>query len=94
MRLAESELLCCGSLPSSFCGFQQRVPAPAASSLPGWGRCARHVAAANFLIELLEYVNRFQMLVVLAQQAETCQRLLDILLHPRSATGIFWRPFA
>jgi hypothetical protein len=50
-------------------------------------------AAADFLVEALEHVRAFQVLVMLARQAEECQCWIDVLFGPAGEPGIAGRPF-
>jgi hypothetical protein len=54
------------------------------------GEDAHHVGTApDLLIEALQHVGRFEMLMVLARQAVEGQRLVDVLFDPAGELGVF-----
>jgi hypothetical protein len=46
-------------------------------------------AALDLLVEPLQHICRFEMLVVLARQPVKGQRLVDVVLDPAGELGIF-----
>ena len=50
-------------------------------------------AALDLLVQALQHVGRFEMLMMLARQPVKGQRLVDILFDPAGELGVFGRPF-
>jgi hypothetical protein len=46
-------------------------------------------ATSDFLVEALQHVSRFEMLMVLARQPVKGQRLVDVVFDPAGELGIF-----
>ena len=75
-----------------FVGFDgQRAHQPQAAL--GIGEDAHDVSSAfDLLVETLQHVGRFEMLVMLTRQPVEGQRLIDVVFDPTGELGIFARP--